>query len=294
MKKLFFSLIIWLFWFINFSIAWSYTFTGVGGIPDLVIPQNWYSCNMTLHCNFSSSSISYIKFRFMYVYSQNWHYKWLYSSDTSSLYTVSPWNDLVYDFNFATDFTPWYSTCEWIPFFYMQQCQDCDSLVWSCTFSGATVLSSSSSSSCPECETCPTTWEILSWYILESSIDSQYCVENELCPISTWSVTTWDSNWSALFINWIQHASAPLINVTIPDNIYWDYDSSEEEFVLDIGSGYDQDYIDWVIDVQSYRPTSEDFTQTFVGGLILFTPYVVVLLFVILVRRLIWRIFKTK
>lgn len=280
MKKLFFSLIIWLFWFINFSIA---DFNPVSELSNVF--GFWFcrssssscnggftvpSCEWTFNVTVESSNWSPFVFKFSDEWDE-WQTSYHYVTNWIATYTLTcadnQWVFIGFD-----RVGPWYSPTYPIYINYR---------VWS-------------GSSCPECETCPTTWEILSWYILESSVDSQYCVENELCPISTWSVTTWDSNWSALFINWIQHASAPLINVIIPDNVYWDYDSSEEEFILDIGSGYDQEYIDWVIDVQSYRPTSEDFTQTFVGGLILFTPYVVVLLFVILVRRLIWRIFKTK
>lgn len=154
------------------------------------------------------------------------------------------------------------------------------------------------SSSCPECPVCPevNTWEILSWYILESSIDTNYCVWNWLCPNECWSWTdfSWDLQYSNLYINNILHPWKENIFLNIQDNIFWDYSQDDTWYYIDVGSGYDQDYIDWVIDVQSYRPTSEDFTQTFVGGLILFTPYVVILLFVILVWNLIKKIFKTK
>lgn len=133
---------------------------------------------------------------------------------------------------------------------------------------------------CEECNECPI-------------IDSQYCSDNNLCPSSwTWDCEEWDWNWSALYINNIQHQSAPLINIDIPDYIYWDYSSSEEEFDLYVGSGYDQDYIDNVIAINSYQPTSEDFTDVFVSGLTLVMPYIVIVLFIVFIRKLIKRIFK--
>lgn len=125
-----------------------------------------------------------------------------------------------------------------------------------------------------------------------SSVDQNYCETNNLCPSWDWSCEEWDWNWSALYINNIQHQSAPLINVDIPDYIYWDYSSDEDEFNLYVGSGYDQDYIDNVIAINSYQPTSQDFTDVFVSGLTLVMPYIVIVLFIIFIRKLIKRIFK--
>ena len=36
-----------------------------------------------------------------------------------------------------------------------------------------------------------------------------------------------------------------------------------------------EEYIQSIIDINSYRPTSEDFTDTFVSGLTLVMPYIV-------------------
>ena len=102
---------------------------------------------------------------------------------------------------------------------------------------------------------------------------------------------TW-INWSILNINWIEFPWKPLINVNIPDYITWDYSSTDANFDLNVGSGYDQDYIDSIISINSYRPTSEDFTNVFVSGLTLIFPYIVIVLFIIFVRKLIRRIFK--
>lgn len=188
-------------------------------------------------------------------------------------------------------------------------------------------LPSTSCPTCPECEVCeecptcpvyslslaPLDWSTeyysITWnvnVVVNEWIDYALDSHNNALWLSVWMNTDiwWQCtgdvidpgswNWSALYINWIQHESASLIDINIADYVPWDYSINEDVFDLDVGSGYDQDYIDWVIDVQSYRPTSEDFTQTFVWGLILFTPYVVILLFVILVWNLIKKIFKTK
>ena len=148
-------------------------------------------------------------------------------------------------------------------------------------------------SECPCCSSnsCPSTWEILSWYILESSINSAYCENNNLCPINTWSVSSGD-NWSALYINNLQFPWKSNIFVTIPDYIYWDYSSDESDFNLYVGSGYDQDYIDNIVKINSYQPNSEDFTEIFVGGLTWIMPYIVIVLFIVFVRKLLKRIFK--
>ena len=134
---------------------------------------------------------------------------------------------------------------------------------------------------CPECEICPEidTWSILSW-----SCDTNYCVENDLCPVP--------SNFSQLFVNDIEFPWKPLINVNIPDYITWDYSSSDTGFDLYVGSGYDEDYINSIVDINSYRPTSEDFTTIFVSGLTLIFPYLIFTLFLVFMWKLIKRIFK--
>lgn len=124
---------------------------------------------------------------------------------------------------------------------------------------------------CDECSSCP-------------EIDTNYCVENDLCPIP--------ENFSQVFINDLEFPSKPLINVSIPDYITWDYLWSEESLNIYVWSGYDVDYINSIIDINSYRPTSEDFTNVFVGGLTLVMPYIFIALLIVFIRKLIKRIFK--
>lgn len=142
---------------------------------------------------------------------------------------------------------------------------------------------------CEECQTpsCPSTGEILSWYVLESSIDSSYCIWNWLCPV----VDPWSWNWSALFINWIQHESYPMINIDITDNVPWDYSINNDVFDLDIWEEYDQDFIDWVIDSQKTLPSKNDFNSTVTGLIPLFVPWLVIILFLYFTFRFIKKIF---
>lgn len=154
-------------------------------------------------------------------------------------------------------------------------------------------------SDCPTCETCEeqyTSSQCQTEYSLIpiSSVDSSYCITNWFCPSSnlTWEDLTW-LNWSALYINNIQHLGKPIINITIPQEIDWDYVSTGDYFNLDVsGLNGDEEYIQGIIDINSYRPTSEDFTKTFVGGLTLIFPYVILALFIVFLRKLIKRIFK--
>ncbi len=130
--------------------------------------------------------------------------------------------------------------------------------------------------SCPEVDT---------WAILSGSCDINYCVENWLCP-------TWSWSRSELVINDIVHEWKPLININIPDYIQWDYTWNENQYDIYVWSWYDQDYIDSILKINSYRPDSKDFTQTFVSWLTLIFPYIFVALLIAFIWKLLKRIFK--
>lgn len=141
------------------------------------------------------------------------------------------------------------------------------------------------SSTCPEINT----WEILSWYILESDIDINYCVGNWLCPNECWSgeELTW-TNRSSLFINNIQYNWAPTIKVTIPEEIQRDENTDEEETNIDIiWYWYDQDKMQQMVNTQYYKPTAEEMSWL-MEKVADFLPLVAVAL---LIMR-IWRIIK--
>ena len=157
---------------------------------------------------------------------------------------------------------------------------------------------------CPSCPTCPsqyTSLECQSEYSLIpiSSVDQNYCTTNNLCPsedcpdtpIYTWDLTPWVSN---IFINDVFHPGAYNVIMNIPQEIDWDYTytNSGYNFNLDV-VWYNQDteYIEGLIDVQNYKPTSEDFTNVF-GGFGYFGWLLVACLFVILVFYFIKKAFK--
>lgn len=120
-----------------------------------------------------------------------------------------------------------------------------------------------------------------------SSCNSEYCEMNNLCSVIWWS---WSST---LYINDVWHESAPFIYVNIPDEIKRDYLTWEQEFTINVEwLNGDQDYINWIIDVNSYRPSSEDFTQTFVWWLTLIFPYIIITAVILFIRRFIRKIFK--
>ena len=147
---------------------------------------------------------------------------------------------------------------------------------------------------CPECEicqTCPTTWEILSWYILESSVDSNYCVENELCPSCDTPICTWD-NWSALLINDEQYDSAWIINVSIPSDYWFDYDNDWDQVDLTVEwYNVDAEYIEWIINNQKSKPNQTDLNNIITWLLPLFIPWLVVILFIYFVFKFLKKIF---
>lgn len=150
--------------------------------------------------------------------------------------------------------------------------------------------------SLPWWNTCPeiNTWEILSWYILESEIDTNYCVWNWLCPneCGSWTDLSWDLQYSNIYINSILHPWEENIYIDIPDYIQWDYSISSWDFNIYVWSWYDMDYMNSIIKINSYRPDSSDFTNIFVSGLTLIFPYIFVLLLIVFIWKLIKRIFK--
>lgn len=154
--------------------------------------------------------------------------------------------------------------------------------------------------SCPECPTCPevpecpevNTWEILSWYILESEIDTNYCVLNWLCPNECWS---WEeltgTNRSSLFINNIQYPWAPTIKFTIPEEIQREQNTDEEETNIDvIWYGYDQDKMQQMVNTQYYKPTAEEMSWL-MEKVADFLPLVAVALLIIRIRRIVKKVF---
>lgn len=128
-----------------------------------------------------------------------------------------------------------------------------------------------------------------------SSVDQNYCTTNNLCPScpSCPDTPVWSWGISNVYINNILHVGAPNIIMNIPEEIDWDYEYTQwwNNMNIDV-VWYNQDteYIEWLIDVQNYKPTSDDFSNTFW----LFSSYwwlLIATLFVILIFYFIKKLF---
>lgn len=150
--------------------------------------------------------------------------------------------------------------------------------------------------SCPSCPPQLTSEQCQSEYNLIpiSSINQDYCINNNYCPV----VNTWDIEcpweWqSRLLINWIDQDSSNVYQVNIPDYLSYDYVHYSDE-VSDLNIEWyneDQDYINWIIDTQNYKPTSEDFTSVFMN-IIPYMKIIIFILFLMLVWKMLKKVFK--
>lgn len=158
--------------------------------------------------------------------------------------------------------------------------------------------------SCPSCPSCPnqyTSLECQTEYNLIpiSEVTKNYCEINfDLidpidCPSSpsSWS---WDVQRSALYVNNVQYNGAPNLYVNINDLLDYSMTYVEWSAVIDV-DWYKADtwYMNNILTIQEYHPSSEDFTIAFVSFMTLALPYVIVILFVVFVRKLIRKIFKS-
>lgn len=143
-------------------------------------------------------------------------------------------------------------------------------------------------------------WDGAVWldlYFNSNSIDHNYCENNNLCPIYTWDSwscnNSWDVSRSSVYINDIQHLWWPNINISIPEEISWDYDYNvNNDMSIDI-EWYNVDYdkINWIVDIQKYKPTSDDFTRLVSESVPLFVPWLVIILLVYFIFRFVKKIF---
>lgn len=129
---------------------------------------------------------------------------------------------------------------------------------------------------CEECQECPT-------------IDSQYCVENNLCPSEWWE--DGETSRSALYINDIQHPWSALINITIPEELQRNYTGDEEEMNIDVEwYWYDQEKMQQLVNTQYYTPTPEDMSSL-VGKIADFLPLLAIMLLIVRSWYLIKKVF---
>lgn len=283
MRKFLLSLFVVLFWFIGFSSAWT-------------VEYNFWQINFV-------NQNSYAKYQW-FIFSE-----WLVSK-TSDNYNYSvcfDWLPNWYDWNVVfceNSISP--SNCAYV-WLLNDWCRSSSSLfnsnklifiwlaIWynAYTISAWTVIPNftmsitsdafNSNSSNYTSEECQSEYSLMPI----DSCNSEYCELNWLCEVIWWS---WSST---LYINDVRHESAPFIYVNIPEEFKRDYLTWEQEFTINVEwLNGDQDYINWIIDVNSYRPSSEDFTQTFVWWLTLIFPYIIITAVILFIRRFIRKIFK--
>lgn len=144
---------------------------------------------------------------------------------------------------------------------------------------------------CWTCETdllnCGSQLNTLSWNYNSCLSELNSCMSN------SWTNCSWTwTNWSALFINNIQHLWKPIINITIPEEINWDYNSTWDLFDLNVvWYNVDYDKINWIINLQNTKPTEEDFNKIVSEVVPLLVPWLFIIAFIYFVFRFIRKLF---
>lgn len=124
------------------------------------------------------------------------------------------------------------------------------------------------------------------------------CTDTEIewtieCPPFQTEQLTWE-NWSALYINEIQHEWKWIINIEIPTEIARDYTTDDNTFNLTVEwYWYDEEKITNIINTQNYKPTPEEMSEL-VWKIADFLPLVAITWLILRARRLIKKlIFKS-
>lgn len=268
--------LVWIIWLIglsSFCSAWYFSFSST----DLngYYKHNFYSygantlyqiygCSIPANCVYS-----------VYIHTWNDYKRFVYTSD--QLNAAANWNN--------------YINIIW---------SSCNTRI-NCSNGAQEFLNYTLAPACPDSLYVSYGWNIET-YNLSWSSNTLYLDSNLL--FSTWfddwyqfyvsapvCEATWD-NWSALYINEIQHESAPLISITIPEEFDWDYSWTEEEFDLDIKwFNVDTEYIDWIITTQKTLPNNTDFNNTISWLIPIFIPWLVIIIFLLFIFRFIKKIF---
>lgn len=156
--------------------------------------------------------------------------------------------------------------------------------------------------SCPDCPTCPSCSSCESDLLscqsdLATATWNLATCQNDLINCG-WSMTwdcqqnTWEIQRSSLYINDIQHLWSENINITIPEEISWNYTWDNQDFDLVIeGYNTDSDYIAWIITTQNSKPTKSDLNYIISSLIPLFVPWLVIILFIYFVFKFIKKAF---
>ena len=148
-------------------------------------------------------------------------------------------------------------------------------------------------------------WIFCLWLINFSSaeITSVICFDSDVewyveCPFTVSDyysllALSWnDVQWSSLFIDWTQITWSNNVYITLPD--YFDYSTNYYTWYMDLNieNVGDPEYMENILAIETYHPTGDEFAVSFVGGLTLIMPYIIITLFIIFVWRIIKRVFK--
>lgn len=256
MKKFLFTLFVWFVWLISFCSA------TINSYYDEV--EFHFTQIHNYDYTFWNDSMDWWLFCFNYQ-----------KEDSSTPYwTITDWS------NDTMDFYGWYHTYCTRDFPVNIHFNDLNDYYFFASYTPVVVAWEFPEKTQSECE------EDYSLMPIESC-NSEYCEMNDLCSTIWWS---WSST---LYINDVRHESAPFIYVNIPEEFKRDYLTWVNEFTINVEwLNGDQDYINWIIDVNSFRPSSEDFTETFVWWLTLIFPYIIITAVILFIRRFIRKIFK--
>lgn len=131
-----------------------------------------------------------------------------------------------------------------------------------------------------------------------SEVTSNYCKLNfdlispSECPSGGGCSWSGDLVFSNVYIDNVLYPGGADIYLNINERLATEISYNSDLMYIDIDFDGDEDYINGIISINEYRPTSDDFTSVFVSGLTLIFPYIVITLFVLFIRKLIRKIFK--
>lgn len=117
--------------------------------------------------------------------------------------------------------------------------------------------------------------------------------EYSLVPVDTVCPVNENPDWSAVYVNEIQHIWWPTINITIPEEYAWDYNYWNDSGLNIVISGFnvDYEYMDNVINTQKTLPNDIDFNNIVSSIVPLFVPWIVIIFFLYFVFKFIKKIF---
>lgn len=292
--KLLGALFVWLIWLVSFWYCWTITTY----LKWQTITHDWSNNNIIFACtNVLTTASSDVQSSFSVTYSfDSFNVNWTvfllcanYSQYNWSLMDISSmwiWNK--FSQNLTYTFTKSQSN-KWVGYCCLQiNWYNVTNLTYwdySVTFDTNNVPAPD----CPVCEEQYTSEECQQEYSLMpiSSCNSEYCWLNWLCPEYT------GSTMSELYINWINHLWAPIININIPLEQARDYEYTWDTMNINLSweNNVDYEYMDNIIRTQNSKPNTVDFNNIISVLLPKFIPWLVIILFILFIFRFIKKIF---